>query len=294
LAGKEDEAAKAFEELAQKHPESPLANEAQYNAGERAYQAKDYAAAAKAYYQVVQQTDGTPLGEKATHKLAWCYYHLGNYPNSEKTFAYQVKRYADGPLADDARFMQAECLFKANKFSEAVAAYEGLKSFSKPDFEMLSLLHAGQAAGQLNDWKKSAAVLKRCVDRFPEAPAAPEALYELGWATQNLGNKDEALKLYEQVVAKTDREVAARAHFMIGEVHFENKNHEEAIKSFFKAAYAYSYPKWQAEAMYEAGRCFEALDKRAKAVEMYQELVGKFPTSERVALAKQRLADLKR
>ncbi len=49
------------------------------------------------------------------------------------------------------------------------------------------------------------------VEKFPDSPSAPEALYEFGWALQNLGKLDEAVARYEQVVAKTDREAAARA-----------------------------------------------------------------------------------
>lgn len=293
LSGKQDEATEVFSELAERNAGSPLAAEARHNVGEYAYANKDYAAAAKAYYQVVQSADGTPLGEKAVHKLAWCYYHQGNYAGAQKTFAYQLKRYADGVLAADARFMQAECLFKEDKFAEALAAYEGLPALSSQDFEMLAMLHAGQAAAQVKDWSKSSQWLTRATQQFPDASNAPEALYELAWAMQNSGKGEEAIKLYEQVIAKTDREVAARAHFMMGEIHFERRDHEEAIKNFFKAAYGYSYPKWQADAIYEAARCFEVLGKKPKAVTMYQELLDKFPASERASLAKQRLAELK-
>jgi TolA-binding protein len=293
LSGKEDEANRAFGELLAARPDSPLAHEAQHNLGEFAYKGKDYSTAARAYYNVVQATDGTPLGEKASHKLGWCYYHLGNFVNARKTFGYQLKRYADGPLAADAAFMEAECLFKEESYAEALAAYERIKKYSSRDFEMLGLLHAGQAAGQLKQWPRSAELLTRCTRQFADAPNAPEALYELGWAQQNQGRRDEAVKQYEQVIAKTDREVAARAQFMIGEIQFENKSYSEAVRSFFKVAYSYSHPKWQADATYEAGRCFENLGKKTQAVKTYQELLDKYPESERVPLARQRLAELK-
>ncbi len=294
LSGREEEAGKAFAALLAADPESPLAPEALHNVGEAAYKNKNYAAAAKAYYEAVQKSDGTPLGEKSSHKLGWCYYHQGNFANAEKTFAYQVAQYPDGPLAADGAVMAAECLFKQEKYAEALAAYERLKRFPNGDFEMLARLHAGQAAAQLKQWDRSAAWLTQCAQKFPDAPNAPEAVYELGWALQNLGKHPEAIARYEQVIAKTDREVAARAQFMIGEIQFENKKHNEAVKSFFKVAYGYGHAKWQADATYEAGRCFEVLGKSSQAVKMYQELLEKFPTSDRVALAKERLADLRR
>ncbi|MCR4413710.1 MAG: tetratricopeptide repeat protein, partial [Thermoguttaceae bacterium] len=69
--------------------------------------------------------------------------------------------------------------------------------------------------------------------------------------------------------------------------------HGLGVKSFFKVAYGYSYPTWQATATYEAARCFEVLGKKTQAAKMYQELVEKYPQSDKVPLARQRLGELK-
>jgi TolA-binding protein len=197
--------------------------------------------------------------------------------------------------------MEAECSFKRGTFRDALAAYEALPALANKEFQSLALLHAGQAAGQLKEWDKAAALLARCVKDHPDAATAPEALYELGWTLQNRGKLAEATALYEQTIEKTDKlgrsnsEPAARAQFMIGEIQFQNKQHNEAVKSFFKAAYGYnSSPKWQADATYEAGRCFEVLGQKTQAIKMYQELTEKYADSDKAPLAKQRLAELKR
>ena len=52
---------------------------------------------------------------------------------------------------------------------------------------------------------------------------------------------------------------------MIGEIQFQQKKHAEAVKSFFKVSYGYGYPQWQADATYEAGRCFEVVGKAGQA-----------------------------
>jgi len=292
LSGDEEKAAEAFAELAKKYPESPRAAEAHYHVAELAYRNKDYEAAAAGYYTAMQKAGRSELNEKAGHKLAWSYYHQGDFDRAQKTFYYQQGAYPDSPLAADAAFMEAECLFKQDKFEEALAKYEGLEGLSNEKFQALALLHAGQAAGQLDQWQKSLKLLRRCTDQFPDSDYAPEALYEQGWAQQKLGNSDEAVALYEQVIAKTGREVAARAQFMIGEIQFESKAHSEAVKSFLKVLDGYSYPKWQAEAAYEAGRCFEVLAKKTQAVELYRELIERFPKSDKVPLAKERVEQL--
>lgn len=293
LSGRASEAHQAFRELIRAFPESPLVAEAQYHVGEFLYNSKEYLAAAKALYAGVQKTEpGSPLFEKSVHKLGWCYYHLGNYANAQKTFSVQLDKCADGPLARDAAFMRAECLFQQDMFAESLEAYGKLAELSNKQYESLRLLHAGQAAGQLKRWAEAARWLARSTEQFPDAPTAPEALYELGFAQQNLGKTQQAIGLYEKVIAMTDREVAARAQFMIGELQFQNKQYSDAVRSYFKVAYGYGYPQWQASATYEAARCFELLGQRTQAAKLYQELIEKFPQSDKAPLAKERLAAL--
>ena len=292
--GKEKEAVEAFARLAAEHAESPLASEAQYHAGEAAYKAGDFKKAAVAYHAAMTKAGKTELGEKAAHKLGWAFFRTDDFANAQQTFRYQQATWPTGPLASDAAFMEGDALLKQKKYAEALAIYGQVKTPSSKDFEVLALLHAGQAAAQLRQWDKSLELLGSCVKKFANSEYMPETLYERGWARQNLGKMDEALADYQQVVAKTDREVAARAQFMIGEVQFQQKNHKEAVASFFKVSYGYSYPQWQAEAAYEAGRCFEVLGKKEQALKQYQELIDKFPQSDKTPLAKQRIEELKK
>ena len=129
---------------------------------------------------------------------------------------------------------------------------------------------------------------------YPDSPDLPEALCEQARAQQNLGRLDAALSLYEKVIAGTGREAAARSQFAIGEIQFQQKKYVEAKKSFFKVAYGYSYPRWQAEATYQSGRCFEALGTKEEAIKQYRELLEKYPQSDPSPQAKQRIEQLQK
>jgi TolA-binding protein len=167
-----------------------------------------------------------------------------------------------------------------------------VKQTTDNQFAALALLHLAEAQGLQKQWQASLATLALATKQFADSEHLPEMLCETAWAKQNLGQVDEALNLYEEVTAKSEAEVAARARFMIGEIYFEKKKHAEAIKNFFKAAYGYGYPRWQANAHYEAGRCFEVLGKNDQAIKSYQEVAEKFPDSDKAPLAKARLAAL--
>jgi TolA-binding protein len=242
--------------LASGRADSPLAPEAQFHAGEFAYRSGDFPAAAAACHAAWQQAGQTELGEKAA-------------------------------------FIEGESLFEQKKFAEALAAYEKLKDTVGKDFGEPALLHAAQAASQAGQWEKCLELSAKFIERFADSPDLPEALCEQGWAKQNLGKLDEATALYAKVLVKTEGEAAARAQFLIGEVQFQQKQFAKAVKSFSIVIDGYSYPQWQAEAAYEAARSFEAMDRREQAVKQYQELIAKYPESEKAPLAKRRMEELR-
>ena len=279
--------------------------------GESQYAAQDYKAAADSYFAAMNKANKlglkSDLAEKAAHKLSWSYYQQNQFEKAAKSFEYQLKTFASGALAADAQFMDGESLFKQNKFDAALAAYK--KSLAKPsanaDFQVLAYLHAGQAAAQLKKWDESLKLLSEAGTKFAESAYLPEITYEQGWALQNLGKTEDAFQKYQQVADTTDREVGARARFMMGEIFFEKKDYKEAIRNFFKVAYGYGYPDssdatkvWQANAAYEAARCFETLagqDATKKtqmldqAKKSYREVLEKYPSSDKSELAKSRL-----
>jgi len=134
---------------------------------------------------------------------------------------------------------------------------------------------------------------------LPTTPRAAEARYAAAWARQNLGQLDEALAGYREIAGGPRTELAARAQMMEGEVLFEQEKHKEAIKAFFKAAYGFgeqqappAFHLWQAQATYEAARCFEVLGQSEQARKLYAELVERYPQSEHMPAARKRLEAL--
>jgi len=304
--GQANEATETFAELAQQYGNSPLAAEARFAVGEAQYAAKDYASAATSYYQAERQAkqlaadnvitpeQASELGERATHKLGWSYFRQNEFDKAEKSFAYQLRAYPNGTFAGDARFMQGESFFKQDKFADALPLLKAVDNVTNPEFQALAVLHAAQAASQLEKFDETLEILKDYRKRFPETSTQQEATYEEGWALQNLGKLDEALARYEQVIEEdgaNNSEVAAKSRFMIGEIYFEKKDHAQAIIQFYLVAKGYGYPKWQANAYYEAARCFEVLNKPEQAVANYREVL-RYQDSDKRPLAEERIKAL--
>ena len=155
-----------------------------------------------------------------------------------------------------------------------------------------ALLRAGQAAAELKQWEKSRQLLVEAAARFPASPLLPEMLFGQAMAQQNLGQSDEAVRLCGQVISRTEGESAARARLMIARIQYARKDYAEAAKSFIQVAYGYEYPKWQAQATYEAGRCYQRLGQPRRAAKLYEDVVKKYPDSDQAPAARQQLKDL--
>lgn len=292
----EKEAAESFARCAEVRPDGPMAAESLFHVGEFAYGGKDYSKAAQSYYAAMQKAGKGELGEKAAHKLAWSYYRDDKMADAQKTFAYQRATWPKGPLASDAAFLEGECLMGQKKYDEAIRVYDLVKTPTDPAFGVAARLHKAQALNRLKRWTESSRLAAEVAKEAAGTPYAIEAVYEQGVALKSLSKPAEAQALFEKVIAqsKDADEFAAKAQFMIGEIQLNRKQYDEAVKSFFKVAYGYSYPEWQSAATYEAARALEASGKRDEAVKQYRSVVEKFSKAAEAPLAADRLKTLEK
>ncbi len=295
---------------------------------------KAFGEAATAYSSVDQQAQklqtagkiaaprAAGFREQALHKLGWCQFHGGDFTNAHKAFESQLSQWPEGSYAADGAFMVGESLLQQKKYAEAGAQLESyVKNYGKERFVPRAIWHAAESANQMGlaETAKAAdaAGRKRALShhqhaldlvadfatKHPEFEFLPEVSYEEARAHHFLGSPDKAEPMYEAITRKTGREVAAKARFMIGELHFEKavrmpagadkqKALQKALEHFYNVAYGYGYKAWQANGLYEAARCLEQLPNLRVAKERYQELIKKFPESDKAPLAKKRLEQL--
>lgn len=308
--GQDEPAVAAFAKLAANYADSPLAPEANLHVAEEQYKQAQYEEAAKAYTAAKAKAAAGEVAERATHKLGWTHYQLAKYEPALAEFQEHVQAYADGPLAADGLFMVGECLVKLERHADALAAFT--KAQQKPSSDkrkqVLTLLHGGQCAGQAGKWQQSLEWLDQIPAKHSDSEYLAEALYERGWAKQNLKQMDEAIEDYTQAAEKSRGAVGARAQFMIGEVLFEQKKFDEAIRSFKRVMYGFAnatndVKSWQALSGYEAGRCAEVQvssqqdpERKGKlladAKASFTYVIERHAEHEKAKLAKERLAEL--
>ena len=308
LSGKPTDAEATFRTLVEGSPKSSHAAEAWLEIAESQWTLGRFDEAAKAYRSSIAAAalngaKASPLLEQARHKLAWTHVMKKNHTEAASAFAEQLAQYPAGPLAADAQAMLGESLFCLGKFPEASAAFASAikapEKLSSDELRGVTFVRASECASQQKKWTESLSMADQLIAVAPKSAYAPQARYAAAWARQNLGQLDQALNGYRELADAARSELAARARLMEGEVLFEQGKHKDAIKAFFKAAYGFgekqappSYHAWQAQATFEAARCFEVLAKPDQARKLYAELVDRYPDSPQTSAARKRLEAL--
>jgi TolA-binding protein len=151
---------------------------------------------------------------------------------------------------------------------------------------------------QEEKWKEALLAAEELKKRFPDFPSTFEADYVIGRCYAGTARFDEARAAYERVTrapGALKSEAAAQAQFMIGETHFHQKQFGEALRAFLRVEILYDYPKWQASALLEAGKCHERLGEWGEAAASYERLLDRYrvppfanEAAERLAVAQKR------
>ena len=323
-AGMEDDAEARFAELTTKFPKTKMSAEASFFVGQKNYSEEKWIEASKHFALAAKMAEDKELSEKSLYRLGWSHFKSGKFEQSGNAFRDQAKKHANGKLAIDALMMIGECHFKENDFDAALSAYQvarqrirssndtakTIRDQAERQVRELILLHGGQSAAQQKKWKAAIEWYDELSTRFPATVYLPQAFYEKGFAYQQLGDPNRAVKFFAQVANNYRNEVAARSRFMMGEIYFGNRQFADAIPEFQRVMFGYGAEKapdaiknWQAKSGFEAGRCSELLMQQAAtaaakakskkyAQDFFNYVIDRHPGHELAAKSRERLEAL--
>jgi TolA-binding protein len=277
-AAKQDQrAAEAWRTLATRFPMSDLAGDAWFRVGNYHELKKEWDPARDAYQHGRQAAKMPDLEEKLQFKLGWVEYQAGHFPQAAGAFQAQIQSFPAGALLADATYLAGEAFYRQKEYGPALERFTQAIGQKNEKYLVRALYRAGDCAAHLKQWAVSEQQYQALVNQFPKFELLYEARYGLGLAQQNQDKLTQAKQTYEQVTKETDTETAAKARFMMGECAFREKKYDEAVEQYLTAALGYPYEEWQALGYFEAGRCLIELKDNAKAKDMFDTLVKKYP-----------------
>jgi tol-pal system protein YbgF len=147
----------------------------------------------------------------------------------------------------------------------------------------------------LEDFSKRLEELVKAKKEEPAAaPVTPDALYMKGLETYKTGAMSAARELFAKFIEQNPRhDLAANAHYWIGETHYSEKNYEAAILAYQEVIKNYPGKEKVAAAMLKQAMSFSAIKDNKSAKYVLKKLVESFPKSEEAKRAKELLNTIK-
>jgi TolA-binding protein len=245
---------------------------------------------------MVDAIDAAPveLRERALYRAAACAYERDQFKRAAEVFELFLKDHKESDLAPSAMLLAGESLFRLEKHPRAAELLAEAIERSEDDDSILApaLLRRGECLAATQQWKASEEAFAAYLKRFADTDSWFQARFGVGWALENQGKHEPALEAYRDVVTRHQGPTAARAQFQIGECLFAQRKYDEAARELLKVDILYAYDQWSAAALYDAGRCFEAMAQPAEARRQFEQVRDRFGDTEWATLARERLAAL--
>ncbi|MFG0284361.1 MAG: tetratricopeptide repeat protein [Phycisphaerales bacterium JB039] len=287
--GRDGEAADAYRALLADEPDPALAPYATLDLASIHRDAGRWQEAVDLLTPVARSQAPADAMERARYQLGACALELGDHEAVVRWLESFHADFAASELAPSADLLCAEAMLSLGQASRAVGHLERAAASQDPAVAGPALLRLGEAQSALQRWQASEQAFAQYLERFEESELWFQARFGVGFARENQGRFEEAIEAYRPVADGHKGPTAARAQFQIGECLFAREQHEEAVRELLKTDILHGEPQWSAAALYEAGRCFEAMNKRAEAAAQYEQVVQRFADSEWAELARRRL-----
>jgi TolA-binding protein len=229
------------------------------------------------------------LQSAAQARSGICLFELGRHADAAQRLSEISAENAAGPLAPQVGLYLGEAYSQLGQLEKAAAAFENLATrYPASPAGDLAQLRWGETLAALHMWVRSGEVLSAYLERDHDTAHTAQARFGLGWALENQQRYPEAMSAYARVAS--DRgPLAPRAQFQLGECLFAQDKSEAAATELLKVDILFAQPEWSAAALYEAGRCFEKLQRAEDARKQYAAVVERFADSSWARLAAEKL-----
>ncbi|MBI3838126.1 MAG: tetratricopeptide repeat protein [Planctomycetia bacterium] len=293
-----------FERLRRDHPRSPFAADAALRLAERAVANQKYEAAEKLLAELTQPNTAANLRQHAWHLQGRMAMARQQWSAVEPPLLQLIENDPDGELALSASYLMAEASYRQGHYEAAAQRLTDLATKTKGHDEPWSAgaeLRRAQALAQLKEWSQALGIAHIIGNQFPNFEQQYEVDYLIGRCLAAQAEFEPAREAYAKVIRSpqgSKTQTAAMARWMTGESYFHQENYPAALAEYLAVEKEYPFPRWQAAALLQAGKCHESLGQWRSAADVYGRLLKTYPTSEfdeeatrRMTVAQQRTSD---
>ncbi len=292
-----NESLATFQRIYEQYRESRFWYEAAYRLAERDFAAQQYNKTRERLAELIGANPPAKILAHALYLDARTAQAVGGWADVEKPLARLLAEAPNSELRLPAEFWLAEAAYQQDRFDEAAqrfAALNGRLPGRTDAWIPTVMLRRAQLLAIERRWPEALEAAQAFLTAHPRSKQSQDAYYLIGRCLTAQARFDEARDAFLKAAPRdgaVKNETAAQAQWMIGETYMHQDNYEQALTEYFRVEALYAFPRWQAAALLQAGKCYEHIGQPREAVVLYRRILTKYPGTTFVEEASQRLRE---
>lgn len=177
------------------------------------------------------------IGKRAEYLffLGDSYFHSRDYESATKYFEEIVSSYPEFEYIRDVRYALAWTLLEKRDYTQAFKEFSILAQGSD-SIALLSTYWKGESIRNLGNLREAIKVFEDFQKRFPNSSYTEGVLFQIGKIYLELKQNENAVKYLLNLLNTTrNQELIAHSSLLLGEMEFNNRNYQLALKYFDNA-----------------------------------------------------------
>ncbi len=235
--------------------------------------------ATKAYGELIRGYPTNALAPQAAYLAGWSSYSTGKYADAEHYLRLVGSYDAPQSLHVDASFLLGQALIEQKKFQQAQSQFLDIfTAYPSSSLADDAMYEYAKSFADLNMVDRAAAAYRDLVKRYPESPLSPQALYrraELYYSDGRYRDAQDAFFLYRSTFP--DGSQIDGALYWGGMASLNVNEPAGALLLWERLIADQNSSAYRSDAMYRAAQVYEARGDFKNALNLYSELLARYP-----------------
>jgi TolA-binding protein len=282
---KKAEALAVFRKLAEKRTDNPYRDAADFYIAESLSKAGAKAEALDVYARLGDEAEKADLQAEATVKAAAIAAELGRDEEARKLFTKALAKPAIGDWRGVAKLGAIRLAYEAGEFAEPAALTTAEIAELPQEAIPEAMLISANAKRQLGEKEGAIALYEQILAEYPDSDAAGSALFQRLVSLDQTDGADLLVQVDDFLAKSTDPRERGRAFLLKAETLFKMGEYAKAAE-FYNRALASKLPERQLEqALFKLGWCLAQTKDWVAARQTFGKFIDTYPTSDLFASA---------
>lgn len=270
------EAINNFNFLIDAYPNSLLVPRAKYAIADALYNQSKYEEAIQQYKEIIDDYPSSPLVADALRSIQFCYVALGREKEALQIADDYVYRNPESPFAADFMLKKGEMLFVSRSYKDAIAEYDNfLKKFPQSEKKAEAKYWMAKSYQNLGDNDNANKIFVDIYEKFPDSEFAPLSLLELGLSYKNstqIRKADSVLTLLQEKYPEDPS--SAQAGFERATIKFNLGDTTGAIEIWQRIAEQFTNTEFGDQSIYRIAMYFRLNGRFDEAIKEFSKIAN--------------------